>query len=165
MRVPETPPLGIRAGFSFCADSRLRFTTGRVFKKTGEPSVRAGRSKIVCPPAECGSFSRHGHLVIVLRKPRQLSAVGGVLCPVRERTTRELLRPTNRANWQSRVQVQRSARPRKKTAQSHLRAWAYLCPLLQKPILPPNGIAVGSIRDSGTAKIAHRDRMTKMMRS
>src|SRR5262245_32066466 len=60
--------------------------------------------------------------------PRSDIYRGGVLCSVRERTTRELLRPTNRANWQSRVQVQRSARPRKKTAQSHLRAWAYLCP-------------------------------------
>jgi hypothetical protein len=69
--------------------------------------------------------------------PRSDIYRGGVLCSVRERTTRELLRPTNRANWQSRVQVQRSARPRKKTAQSHLRAWAYLCPRRITPSRSP----------------------------
>src|SRR5262249_2838002 len=74
--------------------------------------------------------------------PRSNIYRGGVLCSVRERTTRELLRPTNRANWQSRVKGQRSTR--KKTAQSHSRAWAYLCPFVKSQSCPPKELPSGS---------------------
>jgi hypothetical protein len=95
--------------------------------------------------------------------PRSNIYRGGVLCSVRERTTRELLRPTNRANWQSRVQVQRSARPRKKTAQSHLRAWAYLgseCDFLDNRWLwPRTGAAICGLMSDRPIPTANSCRM------